>query len=72
MSLLAHMHKIKESSVAMVIKIFKISTKEMWTIRNKESLCEFIYQETGIEPDRKLTVFNLVKCLPRENYYRVK
>lgn len=56
----------------MVIKIFKISTKEMWTIRNKESLCEFIYQETGIEPDRKLTVFNLVKCLPRENYYRVK
>lgn len=56
----------------MVIKIFKISTKEMWTIRNKEALCDFIHQETGIEPDMKLTIFNLVKYLPRENYYRVK
>ena len=56
----------------MIIKIFKISTKEMWTIRNKEALCDFIHQETGIEPNNKLTIFKLVQCLPRENYYRVK
>ena len=56
----------------MVIKIFKISTKQMWTIGNKASLCEFIYQETGKRPDDKLTIFKLVQYLPKENYYRVK
>lgn len=56
----------------MIIKIFKISTKEMWTIPGKEKLCEFIGQETGKCPDKKLTIFELIKCLPRENYYRVK
>lgn len=56
----------------MVIKIFKISTKEMWTIPNKEALCNFIKQETGLNPDNKLTIFTLIKYLPRENYYRVK
>ena len=56
----------------MVIKIFKISTKEMWTMKNKESLCEFIANEVGKRPDEKLTIFNLVKLLPKENYYRVK
>ena len=56
----------------MVIKIFKISTKEMWTINNKESLCNFIYKETGKLPDNKLTIFKLIQCLPRENYYRVR
>ena len=56
----------------MVIKIFKISTKEMWTIKNKASLCCFIKQETGIVPDNKLTIFKLMKYLPVENYCRVK
>lgn len=56
----------------MVIKIFKISTKEMWTIGNKEVLCDFIYKETGIKPDKKLTIFKLMQYLPRQNYYRVK
>ena len=56
----------------MVIKIFKISTKEMWTIRNKNALCEFIYQETGKKPDSKFTIFKLIQYLPRQNYYRVK
>lgn len=56
----------------MVIKIFKISTKEMWSIRNKTALCNFILQETGINPDNKLTIFKLIQYLPKENYYRVK
>ena len=56
----------------MVIKIFKISTKEMWTIGNKEALCDFICQETGKRPDNKLTIFKIVQYLPKEDYYRVK
>lgn len=56
----------------MVIKIFKISTKEMWTIKNKEALCDFIYQETGTKPDSGLTIFKLIQHLPKQNYYRVK
>lgn len=56
----------------MIIKIFKISTKEMWTIRNKDGLCEFIGQETGKYPDNKLTVFKLMEYLPKQDYHRVK
>lgn len=56
----------------MVIKIFKISTKEMWTIHNKDGLCKFIQQETGKAPDKKLTVFKLIQYLPKENYHRVR
>lgn len=56
----------------MVIKIFKISTKEMWTMRNKKALCDFIAHEVGIKPDNKLTVFTLMQYLPKENYCRVK
>lgn len=55
----------------MVIKVFKISTKEMWTIKNKEALCKFIAQEVGVKPDEKLTIFKLMQYLPVENYYRV-
>ena len=56
----------------MIIKIFKISTKEMWTINNKDALCNFIKTETGIEPDNKLTIFRLMQYLPKENYHRMK
>ena len=56
----------------MVIKIFKISTKEMWTIRNKDGLCEFIRQETGNTLDSKLTIFQLMQYLPKQNYHRVR
>ena len=56
----------------MVIKIFKITTKEMWTIKNKDALCDFIHKETGTKPDSKLTIFKLMQYLPRQDYYRVK
>lgn len=56
----------------MVIKIFKISTKEMYTIPNKEALCNFISKETGTIMDNKMTIFKLMTYLPRENYCRVK
>lgn len=56
----------------MVIKIFKISTKEMYTIPNKNALCSFIQQETGINTNNKMTIFKLMTFLPKENYHRVK
>lgn len=54
------------------MKIFKISTKEMWTIGNKAALCDFIHKETGTRPDSKLAIFNLMQYLPRDKYYRVR
>lgn len=56
----------------MIIQIFKLSTKEMWTIPNKYMLCTFIEQETGIRPNNRLTIENIVKYLPKENYNRIK
>lgn len=56
----------------MIIKIFKISTKEMWTIPNKQELCRFIQTETGVAPNQNLTIFKLIEYLPKSNYYRVK
>ena len=56
----------------MIIKIFKISTKEMWTLKNKKDFCDFIKQETGVRPDKALTAFQLMQYLPKENYHRVK
>lgn len=56
----------------MIIKIFKISSKEMWTIRNKNALCDFIKQEVGMQPHPSQTIFELVQYLPKENYHRVK
>ena len=58
--------------IKMIIKVFKISTKEMCTMKNKASLCEFIKEEIGITPDNTLTISELLKFLPRKNYYHVK
>lgn len=56
----------------MVIKIFKISTKEMWTLKDKKALCQFIRQETGVIPNDKMKIIKLINYLPVENYCRVK
>ena len=56
----------------MIIKIFKISSKEMWTIRNKNALCDFIKQEVGLRPQPSQTIFEIIQYLPKENYHRVK
>ena len=56
----------------MIIKIFKISTAELWTIKNKNKLIDFIEQETGTIAPRKLTIKQLIKYLPVENYCLIK
>ena len=56
----------------MIVKIFKVSTAEMWTLRNKKRLILFIERETGRFVPEKLTINQLIQYLPVENYCRVK
>lgn len=56
----------------MVIKIFKVSTAEMWTLKNKKRLILFVEQETGALVSDKLTINQLIRYLPVEDYCRVK
>ena len=56
----------------MIIKIFKISTMEMWILRHKKGLIEFIEQEINVIIPNSLTINDMIICLPKENYYRVK
>ena len=55
----------------MIIKIFKISTKEMYTFKNKYELHSFIKANTNTYPSLSMTIDQLVHCLPVDNYYRV-
>ena len=56
----------------MIIKIFKISTEEMWNVRHKDGLIKFIEREVGMTFSNKLTISQLMLYLPKENYYRVR
>lgn len=56
----------------MIIKIFKISTKEMFTFKNKFWLHQFIQTEINRYPNYKLSIDRLVGYLPVEDYYRVR
>lgn len=56
----------------MIIKIFRISTKEMYTFRNKYTLRRFIIDVTNKYPSDRLTIDKLVKYLPVEDYYRAR
>lgn len=56
----------------MIIKIFKVSTEEMWTLQNKKRLILFIEKETGMLVPERLNINQIVKYLPVEDYCRVK
>lgn len=56
----------------MIIKVFKISTMEMWTMHNKKELVRFIEQETDHYVSIKMTIDQLMKYLPAENYSKVE
>ena len=56
----------------MIVKLFKISTAEMLTIKDKNSLINFIEQETMAYVSTKLTINQLIRYLPVEDYCRVK
>lgn len=56
----------------MIIKVFKVSTAEMWIMKNKNALIRFIEGETNNYVPCTLTVKQLIKYLPVEDYCRVK
>lgn len=55
----------------MIIKIFKISTKELYTFKNKLELYNFITLSTNRYPSFNVTIKDLIKYLPVEDYCRV-
>ena len=56
----------------MKIKVFKISTKEMFTFKNKLEFYYFVKSETNIHVCFNFTINTLMNYLPVENYHRVK
>ena len=54
----------------MKIKIFKVSTREMFVFKNKSELIIFIYETMGTVP-YDANINDLIKTLPKEDYYRV-
>ena len=56
----------------MIIKVFKISTAEMCTIRDKKALIKFIEAETQTYVPKTITINHLLRYLPVEDYCRVK
>lgn len=55
----------------MVVKIFKVSTKELYTFKNKFELYNFITLTVNRYPSFNVTVNELIKYLPVEDYCRV-
>lgn len=56
----------------MIIKVFKISTMELWTMHNKKEFVQFIEQETQSYVLSTMTIEQLTRYLPVENYCIVK
>ena len=56
----------------MVIKVFKVSTAEMWTFQSKEALRKYIVANIMCLPRANATVAELMQYLPAEDYCRVK
>lgn len=56
----------------MIIRVFKISTAEMWTFYNKQALRKYVIQNVFCLPKKNATVNELIQYLPVEDYCRVK
>lgn len=54
----------------MVIKIFKVPTKEMFTFKNKTELLIFVNEVVGSAP-YNATIDDLVRMLPKTDYCKV-
>ena len=54
----------------MIIKIFKISTKEMYTFKNKMELFDFVKSIAGVPICYNATIPQIIACLPVEDYCR--
>lgn len=56
----------------MIIKVFKVSTKEMFTFKTKTDFMIFVYNIVDDVPSANATISDLMKMLPKHDYYRVK
>ena len=56
----------------MIIKIFKVSTKEMYIFSNKIELFNFIKTKVEMPIFYNKTIPQLIECLPAEEYCRIK
>ena len=56
----------------MIIKIFKVSTAEMWTFYNKAAFRKYVMANVLCLPKPNATVSELMGYLPVEDYCRVK
>lgn len=56
----------------MIIKIFKVSTKEMYTFPSKQSFYEYVRLVSGIPLMNNHTIDDLMNYLPVEDYCRLK
>lgn len=56
----------------MIIKVFKVSTAEMWTFRNKDAFRKYVVSNILCAPKTNATIDELMKYLPVEDYCRVK
>lgn len=56
----------------MIVKVFKVSTAEMWTFRNKDAFRKYVMSNQLCAPKPNATINELMKHLPVEDYCRVK
>jgi hypothetical protein len=56
----------------MIIKVFKVSTAEMWTFCNKEAFRKYVVSNVLCVPKSNATIDELMQYLPVEDYCRVK
>lgn len=56
----------------MIIKVFKVSTAEMWTFRDKEAFRKYVISNVLCVPKDNATINELMQYLPVEDYCRVK
>jgi hypothetical protein len=55
----------------MIIRVFKVSTKEMYKFQNKYELYMFVREVTNRYPSYSNTIDQLIGYLPVEDYCRI-
>ena len=56
----------------MIVKVFKVSTAEMWTFANKQALRQYVVSNILCVPKKNATINELIRYLPVEDYCRVR
>lgn len=56
----------------MIIKLFKVSTAELWTFYNKQSLRSYVIKNVLCAPKQNATIRELIGYLPIEDYCRIE